>query len=135
MRDPLALALAAAVRWTSTDDEVTERGAQVQKLEPRGRTRSDAAGARPATEPRGESSPARSDAQKRNDGVIALPGEPRGGLAERAPSLRIGSVEVQVVPVIQGPPSGDRSPAEGQKTESSAPLSRELTSHIGLRQG
>lgn len=145
--DPLALALAAAVRWTSSAEPVDREASEIE------RDRSATPRARGASLP---SSPANEPIARETVGATVAPAQPpapsnsrhlaRAGLeAPRVPAMplpenrftgvHIGSVDVQIVsaaepaarPVVRAPVASNRPSPQG-------PLARGLTSPFGLRQ-
>lgn len=127
--DPLAMALAAAMRWVATDEEPKAAGrpptgnapppargeAMIAMVAP------PVAAPPPALRPavRDDPGPAPS-----RDPASATPDATAGG-------VHIGSVEIQIVPAHEPPPRP--APAVAPRAVV-APLSRGFTSPIGLRQ-
>ena len=143
--DPLALALATAVRWTSSDempDAIARRPQpELPPTEPAGRDRSPARPARetaplraasrlepssppvsPTTRPPSPEAPA--GPQERATRALAVE-----GAAPEAAGIHIGSVEVQIL----APPPVPR-PTAAARAAPPGPLARGLASAIGLRQ-
>jgi hypothetical protein len=139
--DPLAVALAAAVRWTASDNERPGpiAAARVQRERPAGRGGPAAVPPRAirgrdaaAPPPHDDAPPVRRD--PRADPVAATSDHRSAPApaAERFAGVHIGSVEVQILaPSVQ--PAIARRPGVSSGTPA-APLTRGLSSAIGLHQ-
>lgn len=146
--DPLAVALAAAVRWTSSEER-PDPIAATRPAHERPATEADhreepivgAARETPsrdtpsrATPPR--DLPARVTPVPRAEAVAAIPGDRStpASTAERFTGIHIGSVEVHILP----PPEPVAPPVPRPRAVSTVrpvtPLARGLSSSIGLRQ-
>jgi len=147
--DPLALALATAVRWTSSDempDAIARRPQpELPPTKPAGRDRSPAGPARetaplraasrlepssppvsPTTRPPSPEVPA--GPQERATRALAVE-----GAAPEAAGIHIGSVEVQILAPPPVAPPVPR-PTAAARAAPPGPLARGLASAIGLRQ-
>ncbi|MBK8211890.1 MAG: hypothetical protein IPK78_20045 [Rhodospirillales bacterium] len=136
--DPLAVALAAAVRWTSSDDERPDPNA----VAPRQRERPGAPAFVPPRETHRREAPAPpGDAPPRvvrapRAEVVAAKPDHRPApapAAERFAGVHIGSVEVQILSPTPVQPPVARPPAVPSAAPA-PPLARGLTSAIGLLQ-
>jgi hypothetical protein len=134
--DPLAVALATAVRWASSDED---RPAPIAANGPE-RARPATTSAKPG---RAVPAPTAPEADQRSrvglappaGGIAAAPDGRRSAAApERFAGIHIGSVEVQILsPPPPSPPPVARTPA-ASSAGPVKPLARGLTSAIGLRQ-
>lgn len=138
--DPLALALAAAVRWTTSDERPTPRAAAPVVAQA---PSTDAPARReepPTTPPVDASPPVTARATPSTivpRAVATAPRAPRSTTpappAAKGSGVHIGSLHVEVLPAPQPTAREPRRDPVAAPT-ASEPLARGLTSHIGLRQ-
>jgi hypothetical protein len=157
--DPLAVALAAAVRWTSSDARSALIGRRAQAAATSPEHKRSATLAADSDEPVGgpahetppretpalelparkmpaRDAPARATPSVRAESVVTAPRERSAPApaAEPATRVHIGSIEVHMLPAPEAVAQKISRPQAVSSAAPAAPLARGLTSSIGLRQ-
>lgn len=122
--DPLAVALASAVRWTSSDTQLPEPAMHDRPTQP---SIERASGVEAPTLP-----PRFTPTQSAPAGPSARP-EPTPSVEERVTGVHIGSIEVELVEAHNGAPVSTQHPAP-TPPRSDVALARKLEPRFGLFQ-